>query len=67
MGAFICSNENTRKQVKMVFAQIMVRTKYNVGLNETFNVQFNDIVYHIKIVEYSQGALQIIILGLNDE
>lgn len=51
----------------MVFAQIMVRTKYNAGLNETFNVQFNDIVYHIKIVEYSQGAMQIIILSLNDE
>lgn len=48
---YVCSDDETREQVKMDVARILVRTKYSMVLNETFNMEINDNIYRIKMVE----------------
>lgn len=58
---YICSDEETRMQTSMDVAKILVKTKYCLVLNETFNVEVNNNVFKIKLVEYSYGPKWIII------
>lgn len=60
MGVLICCDEETQKQSKFDIARILIRTKYNLVLNETFNNGLNGEAFSIKIVEDSQGLLRIV-------
>lgn len=55
LGKYMCSYDNTKNHTNMDVAQIMVRTKYILVLNETFNVQINEDVFQIKFVEDLNG------------
>ncbi|CAI8613624.1 unnamed protein product [Vicia faba] len=59
-GTFICMDEDTKNHNKLDVARVMVRTKYNLVLNETFNIGVNREAFSIKIVEDSQGPLRIV-------
>lgn len=39
--------------------RVLVRTKYNLVLNETFNVEINKEVFMVKIIEDSQGPMRL--------
>ena len=59
MGVYVCSVEETTKQSKMDVARILVRTKYSLVLNETFDVEINNNVFGVKILEDSQRLMWI--------
>lgn len=61
MGVYVCSVEETTKQSKMNVVRILVRTKYSLVLNETFNVEINNNVFGVKILEDSQRLMWITI------
>ncbi|XP_058733452.1 uncharacterized protein LOC131605070 [Vicia villosa] len=61
---FICADEVTRKHKNMDVARILIRTKYCLVLNETYNISINDNVFRIKVVEDNHGPLRI---ALNHE
>lgn len=47
--------------MKLDVARILVRTKYNLVLNEIFNVDINDNIYRVKLVEDMHGPKRIVI------
>lgn len=53
LGKYMCLDDNTKNQISMGASRFMVRTKYILVFNETFNVQINDEVFRIKVVEDS--------------
>lgn len=58
---FLCLDDETKNHVKFDVARILVRTKYNLVLNECFNIGVNGEAFSIKIVEESQGPLRIVL------
>lgn len=58
---YVCSDDETREQVKMDVARFLVRTKYSMVLNETFNMEINDNIYRIKMVDDMHEPKYIII------
>lgn len=68
IGKIICLDEETHKRTRMDVARILVRTKYSLVLNQTFNVEINDKVYSIKMVEDMHGPKRLVVLiSRNDE
>ncbi|XP_058739184.1 uncharacterized protein LOC131611080 [Vicia villosa] len=53
VGTYMCSDDETHNLENFDVARIMVRTKYNIVLNETFNIGVNGSFFSIKIVEDS--------------
>lgn len=53
LGDYTCSDDNTKNQAKMNVACILIRTKFTLVQNDTFNVQINIEDYWIKNVEDS--------------
>lgn len=51
VGHFVCSDEDTLKLKSLDVARILVRTKYCLVLNETYNMTINDVIFNIKVVE----------------
>lgn len=64
VGTYICMDDNTEKQNLFDVAKIMVSNKYNLVLNETFNIGVNGEAHSIKIVEDSYGPLRINVASL---
>lgn len=60
VGTYLCSDDETQNHTKFDMARILVCTKYNLVLNESFNIRVNGEAYSIKVVEYSQGPLRIV-------
>lgn len=60
VGVFLFSGDKTKAQSKFEVARIMVKTKYNFILNETFNIGVNREAYSIKIVEDAYGPKRIV-------
>ncbi|XP_058783008.1 uncharacterized protein LOC131657654 [Vicia villosa] len=59
VGVFICADDDTIKQRSFDVARILIRTKYCLVLNETYNISINDNVFRIKVVEDNHGPLRI--------
>lgn len=59
VGAFICADEDTSKHKRMDMAMILIRTKYCMVLNETYNISINENVFRIKVVEDNHVPLRI--------
>ncbi|CAI8610467.1 unnamed protein product [Vicia faba] len=51
VGVFICVDEETTKHKTMDVARILIRTKYCMVLNETYNISINENIFRIKVVE----------------
>lgn len=51
VGLYVCSDPETREQVKFDVAKILVKTKYCLVLNQMFNVEINDKNYRVKLVK----------------
>lgn len=51
VGVYIFSDDATIKQETMNVERIFINTKYNMMLNETYNIGINDYVFQIKLVE----------------
>lgn len=55
LGVYLCSDDDdTKNQMKMDVAQILVRTKYNLNLSEVFNIVINNDIFRVKVVKDSQ-------------
>lgn len=48
-------DEETQAQSKFDVARVLVRTKYNMVLNQSFNIKVNVVAYSINIVVDVQG------------
>lgn len=60
VGVFLFTDDETKAQSKFDVATIMVRIKYNLVLNEYFNIGVNGEAYSIKIVEDANGPKRIV-------
>lgn len=56
---FVCSDEETSKHKSLSLARILIRTKYYLVLNQTYNISINDIFFNIKVVEDVHGPMRI--------
>lgn len=67
LGVYMCLEDNTKNKTNMGVTRFVVRTKYILVLNETFNVQINEYVFWIKVVEDSQGPLKFCLTWNHEE
>lgn len=59
VGTFIYANENIMKLESVNVARFLVRTRFAMDLNKTFNVKINKNTFRIKIIEYSHALVHI--------
>ncbi|CAI8595929.1 unnamed protein product [Vicia faba] len=59
LGHYVCSDEETSKHKNLDVARILIRIKYCLVLNETYNISINEKVFIIKFVEDVRGPMRI--------
>lgn len=57
----MCQYYETMSYSKFYVVRILVRTKCNSVLNETFNIGINNEVFRVKIIEDCQGPMRIVL------
>lgn len=59
VGKYICCEESTCDQSRMDVASVMVRTNIGMLINESFNVNINNVLFRIRMVEDTQGLSRV--------
>ena len=57
----MCCDEETDKHLKFGVVRFLIKTKYSLNLNETFNIEINRRIYRVKLVEYLHGPKRIVV------
>ncbi|KAI5438061.1 hypothetical protein KIW84_023976 [Lathyrus oleraceus] len=65
VGEFICCDEETEKHKNLDVARFLIKTKYSLNLNETFNVDVNNRIYRVKLVEDMHGPKRILVPNID--
>lgn len=57
----MCCDEEIDKPLKFGVVRFLIKTKYFLNLNETFNIEINRRIYRVKLVEYLHGPKRIMV------